>query len=102
VYLFRHDDYHALKVGITNDRIERLLAHEKEGWSLVDMWSFDVGADARFVEVYVLDAWSDYEFGVTEEEMPQSGYTETVDLNDVSEAEAVAMIEAAISTAGSE
>jgi hypothetical protein len=66
------------------------------------MWSFDVGSDARFVEVAVLDAWSEYEYGVTEEEMPQAGYTETVSLNDVSEAEAVTTIEAAISIAGSE
>ena len=98
VYLFRHDGHGALKVGITNDRIERLIQHEREGWSLVDMWSFDVGADARYVEVAVLDSWSDYEYGVTEDEMPQAGYTETVSLDDVSEADAIALIERTVAS----
>lgn len=95
-YLFRHDDHHALKVGITNDRIERLIEHEREGWSLVEMWNFGVGADARYVEVAVLDAWSTYDYGVSRVDMPQGGYTETVSLEDVTEAEALALIEAAI------
>jgi DNA-directed RNA polymerase subunit RPC12/RpoP len=96
VYLFRHDKHRALKVGITNDRIERLIQHEREGWSLVDMWSFDVGADARYIESAVLTAWEAYEYGVAEEDMPQAGYTETVSLDDVSEAEALALIESEV------
>lgn len=96
VYLFRHDGHGALKVGITNDRIERLIAHERQGWSLVDFWSFDTGADARYVEVAVLEAWGNYAYGVVEDDMPQAGYTETVSLDDVSAAEAVALIKSAI------
>jgi hypothetical protein len=102
LYLFRHDAHRSLKIGITNDETHRLLVHERHGWSLVDMWFFDIGAGAYRAEQEVLDAWSVYEPGVANDDMPQSGYTETVSLNDVSEAEAVAMIEAAISIAGSE
>jgi predicted GIY-YIG superfamily endonuclease len=103
VYLLRHNHHEALKVGITNDRVERLIEHERQGWSLIDLWSFDSGRDAQNVEQTVIAAWNQFEYAVTAEEMPQRGYTETVSLEDVSEAEAVALIEAAISPpAGSE
>jgi hypothetical protein len=93
VYLFRHDRHRALKIGITNDRIERLIEHEREGWTLIDLWSFDLGSDAHDVEQIVLDAWDDYEHAVTADDMPQSGYTETVSMDDVSVVEAVTLIE---------
>jgi recombinational DNA repair protein (RecF pathway) len=95
LYLIRHTERHALKVGITNDTTQRLLRHERLGWSLVDLWFFDVGADAFDAEQTVLDAWDEYEYAVAAEDMPHGGHTETVSLDDVSEAEAVALIEAA-------
>ena len=54
LYLFRHDDLRALKVGITNQTIDRLTKHERFGWTLVDLWFHDVGEDARLVEEAVL------------------------------------------------
>jgi hypothetical protein len=96
VYLFRHNRHQALKVGITNDRIERLLEHERQGWTLVDLWAFDLGHDARDVEQTVLAAWKGYEYAVSADDMPQGGHTETVSLDDVTEAEAVVLVESEV------
>ncbi len=67
--------------------------HEDQGWNLVDSWFFDLGADAAAIEHAVLEAWGEYEYGAAIEDMPQAGYTETVGLDDATEAEAVASIE---------
>jgi hypothetical protein len=96
VYLLRHDGHGALKVGITNDRIGRLAQHEREGWSLIDLWSFDLGANAEAVENAVLAAWKKHPHGVAAEDMPQRGHTETVSFDDVTEAEALHLIEMAV------
>jgi formylmethanofuran dehydrogenase subunit E len=96
VYLFRHDDLHALKIGITNQTTDRLTKHERFGWTLVDLWFHDVGEDARLVEQAVLASWKNYDPPVGAEDMPQAGYTETVSLDDISEADAVVFIESLV------
>ena len=98
VYLFHHEGHRALKVGITNDKIERLRLHENRGWELVDLWSFDSGREALAVEHRVLRAWQGYKHAVAAEDMPQSGHTETVSLDDVTQAEAIVTIEEAINS----
>ena len=92
-FLPYHDGLRALKVGITNQTTERLSKYERDGWTLVDLWFHDVGEDASIIEQAVLASWKNYAPPVRAEDMPQGGHTETVSLDDVSEAEAVSLIE---------
>jgi len=88
LYLIIHDELMAHKVGITSKsaRRDRLAAHAAHGWRVAKAFDAPTGAVAYAAEQSVL-RWirNDLGFGacVPRDSMPQSGYTETVSISDV-------------------
>ena len=90
VYLMTHRDLGAHKIGIGNSirsrGRSRIAQHEKSGWKLFRQLDFEITDDAYFLEQRVLD-WLrvDRKLGVylSEFEMPQGGYSETVDASEI-------------------
>jgi hypothetical protein len=83
IYVLHHAEEGAVKIGIagTGARNERILKHQRHGWSLCYRLPVDTGARAFAVEQAVLDqlhrrGWSSY---MSTELMPQGGWTETFD-----------------------
>tara|TARA_B100000287_G_C20662296_1_gene790557 strand:- start:53 stop:1045 length:993 start_codon:yes stop_codon:yes gene_type:complete len=89
VYLMKHTEKNALKVGITTqgkvgDR--RIREHSRCGFSLVDTWDFDTGELAYEVEQEVLRHWREDLNAppvLAPEEMTHQGHTETVSMRKV-------------------
>ena len=85
VYLLRHESFQVLKIGVTTEaaRRVRLDDHEHHGWSVVQTWATNDGADAELVETAVLRWWR-FDLGAPEalqqDDMPQAGHTETAAL----------------------
>jgi len=98
VYLFEHVSLGALKVGITCPEAggDRMLLHEKQGWTLVDFWIFDNWKAAATVERAVLDSWAAVRGFLSPDDMPHHGHTETVSLSDVSVDQAVDSIQTSL------
>jgi hypothetical protein len=88
VYLITHEKLLAHKVGVAGASTpnERLKKHEKQGWKVYKHVQLPTGSQAFEVESKVLH-WLRYEKGLlsflTAEQMPQAGWTETVDASDV-------------------
>jgi len=99
VYLIRHHELSAAKIGIMGRDSQRLVAHQRAGWGLVSMWEFEVGVDAQQVEAAVLTWWRD-ELGAPQAlstaDMPIGGETETVRLAAVDLDQTAAFIECLI------
>jgi len=81
--------YGAHKLGIGNTkRIKgtRIHQHKKQGWELIHQMDFDVTDEAFQIEQNVLN-WLRNEKGLaiflSELEMPQGGYTETVNASEI-------------------
>jgi hypothetical protein len=104
VYLLRHEDLEALKVGIASrvSRTDRIAQHAFKGWKTIGSWSTPTGFHAAAVELGVLNWWRN-ELGapvaLTKRDMPQGGYTETVSELHVDLAETLAKIESAVAAA---
>ncbi|WP_351237692.1 hypothetical protein [Streptomyces sp. NPDC002133] len=83
VYLTTHQNLGAAKIGIAKVGSRRLLQHRAHGWTVVTTVKLP-GRHARAVEHAVLTAWKDLAlpYGVRPADMPQSGFTETVSLED--------------------
>jgi hypothetical protein len=85
VYLLQHDEFYALKVGVTTEAAvsDRVSQHLAYGWRVLRTWETATGDEAISVEAAVL-AWWRRELGapvaVLPSDMPQGGYTETVSL----------------------
>lgn len=82
LYLLRHNEDGALKIGIAKTSAKkssqsRLASHERNGWSQERVWHFDNGFDARSVEQAVLHWWRD-DLGLPPAHKKGSGFTETV------------------------
>jgi hypothetical protein len=85
-----HQELSAHKVGIGNSVRSRgrgrIAQHEKKGWKLYKQLDFEVTDDAYFLEQDVLK-WirEDKQLGIylSEFEMPQGGYSETVDASEI-------------------
>lgn len=88
-YIIKHEELQALKVGISNTdrRTDRIKAHEKEGWLLLYRQDVDTGELAFELEKQVL-AWirQERKLGIylIKEQMPQGGWTETFDAEELS------------------
>ena len=84
VYLLRSESLRAYKVGITNNPDQRLSNHEKHGWRVCGVLTFDDGAKARDIEQWVLGSWrsAGWAEAVAADLMPQGGWTETVAIVD--------------------
>ena len=84
VYLLQREDYFSAKVGITtpNSRTDRIAAHVKEGWRLVQSWTTDTVFQAEEAEEKILSWWRielEAPISMRREDM-KSGWTETASL----------------------
>jgi hypothetical protein len=85
-----HQDLSAHKIGIGNSvrsrGRSRIAQHEKKGWKLFKQLDFDVTDDAYLLEQRVLE-WlrqvKKLDAYLSESEMPQGGYSETVDASEI-------------------
>jgi hypothetical protein len=88
VYLITHQEFNAHKIGVAGatTQNERLKHHSKQGWKVHKHTEFELGSDAFEVERKVLQ-WLRYERNLqpflSAEQMPQAGWTETVDGNEI-------------------
>lgn len=85
VYLVSHEEYHAVKVGIGNVSADRLDRHRKNGWAVLAVVHMS-GERAPVVERAILDWWRK-DLGLpkylSSAEMPNRGWTETVDADEI-------------------
>jgi hypothetical protein len=75
VYLITHSGCSAAKIGITDADGRRLIQHQRRGWETL-----------ATIEKEVLDWWRGelaLRADLGREEMPQGGWTETVDLTEI-------------------
>ena len=90
IYLMTHKYLQSHKVGIGGSlrsrRRDRVTEHQKFGWILHSRKDFETAEDAFQVEQMVL-TWIRNEKGLgvflSASEMPQGGYTETVDASEI-------------------
>jgi recombinational DNA repair protein (RecF pathway) len=86
LYLITHEQFCAHKIGIGNSDKNRVKQHQSYGWKVFKTLDFTIGDDAYRVEQDIL-TWLLDEYGLTpflsKEEMPQGGYTETVDASEI-------------------
>ncbi len=90
IYLMTHKALGAHKIGIGNSirsrGRSRTAQHEKSGWKLYKQLDFEITDDAYLLEQRVL-VWlrgdKKLEVYLSEFEMPQGGYSETVDASEV-------------------
>jgi hypothetical protein len=90
IYLMTHSELFAHKIGIGNTvrsrGRSRIAQHEKKGWKLFKQLDFDVTDDAYLLEQRVLE-WlrkvKKLDVYLSESEMPQGGYSETVDASEI-------------------
>ena len=88
IYLITNTKFRAHKIGVagaTRDN-ERLKKHAKQGWVLYKIKEFKKGIEAFSVEGKVLH-WLRYKKNLSPflsiEQMPQAGWTETVDASEI-------------------
>ena len=88
IYLISHKELGAHKIGIAGaaKHNERLKKHAKLGWSIYKHIEFDKGVDAFKIEGKILQ-WLRYEKNLPPflsiEQMPQAGWSETVDAAEI-------------------
>jgi recombinational DNA repair protein (RecF pathway) len=88
LYLITHENHAAHKIGITNvgAKEKRLEKHLKNGWQTYRTRFYEDGNRAFEVEQEIL-AWWRNELGLgpylSASDMPQGGFTETIDANEV-------------------
>ncbi len=92
LYLMANTYLGAVKIGVARVGVDRIDQHERHGWTVVFIWSFDTGAEARDIEQTILDSWRTVEGlpdGVSADDMPQNGSTETAPLGLVNLSEVI-------------
>lgn len=90
VYLMTHKELSAHKIGIGNAirsrGRSRIVQHEKMGWKVYKQMNFEITDDAYILEQKVLE-WlrkvKKLDVYLSESEMPQGGYSETVDATEI-------------------
>jgi hypothetical protein len=88
-YIIKSDDLNAIKVGIGNvtRKTDRISEHLKYGWTLLYRQDLDTGEFAFELEQKVL-IWirQERKLGIylTKSQMPQGGWTETIDADELS------------------
>jgi len=102
VYLVRHDELQAYKIGVSGVGALRLQLLAARGWKAVLVEKFKTGVDARTVERSILHWWRhdlDIPVWLGKEEMGWiAGYTETANVDDIQQLEVVRRIRAASAT----
>ncbi|CAB4602845.1 unannotated protein [freshwater metagenome] len=86
IYLITNSALSAHKVGISGATKKRLQQHRRENWETFKTLKLDSGEIAYKIEQEVLE-WLKEAFGwtpyLTKTEMPQGGYTETIDASEI-------------------
>jgi len=88
LYLMFHPELSSLKLGIggSTTRVDRIETHLKFGWLLFKKMDFSTGITAYEIEQDIL-SWLRVELSLdiylSDEQMPQGGYTETVDASEI-------------------
>ena len=99
VYLVRHDELQAYKIGVSGVGALRLQLLAARGWKAVLVEKFKTGVDARTVERSIRHWWRhdlDIPVWLGKEEMGSiAGYTETANVDDITELLLVDRIRAA-------
>ena len=88
IYLATNKLLNSHKIGIATlgIRSDRMVIHEKYGWILWRSKSFDVGNDAYLIEQEILNWLRNHKnlnSFLSSNEMPQGGWTETVDATEI-------------------
>jgi hypothetical protein len=97
-YIMKNDSLNSIKVGISNDdsNSNRIKHHKRFGWAPIRQFNFDTGKQAAEIENLVL-RWIRKEkmLGVhlSSELMPQGGFSETVDADEITTEEIVKFVE---------
>jgi hypothetical protein len=95
LYLISHPRLGAAKVGIGNALGRRLKDHAAQGWETITVVRLP-GPVAEAIEASILDWWRD-DLGLppylSTHEMPQGGWTETVDLDAINVADTIHQID---------
>jgi hypothetical protein len=94
VYLLVHEEFGAVKIGVGKDGGDRVSKHARHGWTVLELWGGLTPQRAWDAEQMVLELWRSLQIphGVTREQMPQFGWTETAPLAMVDVEELVALI----------
>jgi hypothetical protein len=83
--LITHSGYDAVKIGIADTSGARLAQHRRQGWQLLTLVEVP-GRVAMSIETAILNWWRG-DLGLPiylgRAEMPQNGYTETVEASSV-------------------
>jgi hypothetical protein len=86
IYLMTNAELLAHKVGISGENKNRVQQHRRYGWETFKIIKFEMGERAYEVEQEVF-FWLSETFGWTpylsKEDMPQGGYTETIDASEI-------------------
>lgn len=96
VYLLVRDTDGVAQIGITGrgkPAEKRLRSHRLNGYRLVSMWSFPVGADARDVEQAAIRQWRQEDDLQPAAAAGEDGWTETVHTGSIALQELVARID---------
>jgi hypothetical protein len=82
VYIVRHDQLGAVKVGVgmANAGRDRIAHHESFGWVLIRRVDVATGAEALALEDFILELWEQHSGFLAKADMPQGGWTETIPL----------------------
>ncbi len=98
LYLVHHEVFDAAKVGVTRSGVstDRLRSHADNGWSVVQLWHFELFSDASTCEAATISWWRN-ELALppacTSDQMPQGGFTETVSLTQLGVEEILLFLE---------
>ena len=96
VYLMNHPGYGAVKIGITDAAASRVKKHQRHGWETLAAVNV-TGEVALAIEAEILDWWR-ADLGLRSylgrQEMPQGGWTETVDSMEIDVASTIRRITA--------
>jgi hypothetical protein len=90
LYLITNSNFAAHKIGITNldddGNNSRMVKHKRNGWETYKSAKFSKGEYALIVEQGIL-VWFREDLGLAQflnsEQMPQGGWTETVDASEI-------------------
>ena len=91
IYLITHDKLLSHKIGIANSYKnkkfnDRMYNHQKQGWTLFKKENFNTVQEAADIEAGILK-WLRLDIGLEmhllSEQMPQGGWTETVDASEI-------------------
>jgi hypothetical protein len=101
LYVMVHKEFSSVKIGVGNhdSKPERITEHKNYGWVLLKKYDLPTGGHAAHVEKFVF-RWIRKELKLpvhlAAEQMPQGGFSETVDADEISMPNLYRIIEDAI------